>query len=71
MIDSLQELASNHHNAPLDLIGYLTQTAETLITDENSRTDPEPVSINLFSSPKNGCKIVKTHFQKIYCCDFQ
>ena len=66
MIDSLQELAANQHNAPLDLIGYLTQTAETLIADENSRTDPEPVSIKTFSSPENGCKIVKVHFQKIY-----
>ena len=45
VIDSLQELVAHHHNAPTDLIGYLTQTAETLITEENERTGPEPVSI--------------------------
>ena len=44
VIDSLQELSANHHNAPNDLIGYLTQTAETLMEEERSRTGPEPVS---------------------------
>ena len=47
MVNSLQELEAHHPNAPTDLIGYLTQTAETLIAEERGRTGPEPVSIHV------------------------
>ena len=45
MISDLQEVAATHVNAPTGLIGYLSQTAEQLLAEERSKTEPDPVNV--------------------------
>ncbi len=41
-------MAATHVNAPTGLIGYLSQTAEQLLAEERSKTEPDPVSEKSF-----------------------